>query len=301
MKEIIKRILPTPFKKVIYKFIHNYQRRIPVHIKDVFGFDIYQNSADGINYKKFSGKSFSDVQSTADGRIFYSMDRYITKDSVAIDVGANIGLMTLAMSTLVGSGGRVYSFEPGPVSYGLLRRNVNTNLLNGNVSIFDNALSDCEGSFNLFINLSGESDNQLHKDLDTYIFKDEESRPSYKVVTTTLDAFISENSIDYKDISYVKIDTEGNELDVLRGGKSLFTNASKIAVLVEFAPYLKAWENQSIDDFFNELVSFGFDIYDEANPEAGKVDLDYLKSNYGTKYVSKYTDLLLLKGQSVQL
>jgi FkbM family methyltransferase len=293
MKKIIKRFLPKAFKKAIYKLI----RRTPVHIKDVFGFDLYQIS-DGINYKKFCGKSFIDVQDTVDGRIFYTMNRYITKDSVAIDVGANIGLMTLAMSKLVGTGGRVYSFEPGPVSFGLLRRNVYSNLLNGNVSISDNALSDSEGSFNLFISGSGESDNQLHKDTDTYVFKDEESRPSFKVTTKTLDAFVSENCIDCNNISFVKVDTQGHDLAVLRGGRTLFTNASKIAVLAEFAPYLKAWENQTIDDFYHELVSYGFDIYDDSNLNAGKVDLDYLKSNFGQDLVGKYTDLLLLKGQS---
>ena len=173
MKQIIKSILPGPLKKLIYKFIKIKERRIPVHVKNVFGFDLYQNAEDIINYKKFSGKRFSDVSSTTDGRIFYTMERYIAKNSIAVDVGANIGLMTLAMTKLVGREGHVYSFEPGPVSFGLLRRNVYANLLNGNASIFDTALSDSAGDFNLFINLSGESDNQLHKDIDTYEFKDE--------------------------------------------------------------------------------------------------------------------------------
>ncbi len=296
VKMIIKRFFPEPFQKEIYKL---YKRNIPVHIKNVFGFDLYQNSSDIVNYRQFCGKNFTAIQDSTDGRIFYTMNRYIVKDSVVIDVGANIGLMTLAMSKIVGTGGRVYSFEPGPVSFGLLRRNIYSNLLNGNVSIFDNALSDSEGTFNLFINLSGESDNQLHKDTETYQFRDEERRPSFQVNTLTLDAFAEDNGIDCNDISFVKIDTQGHDLAVLRGGRALFTNASRIAVLVEFAPYLKAWENQTIDDFYQELVSYGFEIYDDANLNFGKIDLDYLKSNFGSDLVGKYTDLLLLKGQSI--
>ena len=298
MKKIIKRFLPKPLNKAIHKLTNIHGRNTPVHIKNVFGFDLYQNPSD-LDYSKFCGKGFTEVQDSADGRIFHTMNKYIVKDSAVIDVGANIGLMTLAMSRIVGAEGRVYSFEPGPESFGLLRRNVYSNLLNGNVCIFDNALSDSEGNFNLFINPTGESDNQLHKDTNTYVFKDEERRTSFEVSTVTLDAFLEDNGIDFKDISFVKIDTQGHDLAVMRGGRALFTNTSKIAVLIEFAPYLKAWESQTIDEFYHELVSYGFDIYDDTNLNFGKVDLDYLKSNYGRALVGKYTDLLLLKGQSI--
>ena len=43
----------------------------------------------------------------------------------------------------------------------------------------------------------------------------------------------------------------------------------------------------------------GFDVYDDSNLKIGKVDLSYLKSNYSMNKIGKYTDLLLLKGQSL--
>ena len=166
MKEVIKRFIPSALKQRIHRFLWAYVRKI--NLKNVLGFDIYHNSSDTIYYKKFAGKAISDVANSTDGRIFHTMDRFIRDGSVAIDVGASIGLMTLVMSKLVGNNGKVLSFEPGPVSYGLLRRNVFTNVLNGNVTISDNALSDSLGSFNLFLSPSGESDNQLHKDMAVY-------------------------------------------------------------------------------------------------------------------------------------
>jgi FkbM family methyltransferase len=299
MKSIVKKLLPRFLRNLVYKIIIHYEKNIPIHIRDVFGFDLYQNSYDIINYKKFCGKMMSEVYDSADGRVFYTMNKYIDRGSIAIDVGANIGLMTLTMGKLVGSTGKVYSFEPGPVSFGLLRRNVFTNALNGNIFIFDQALSDSEGHFNLFINLSGESDNQLHKNLDDYSFKNENSRPSIKVMTKTLDSIIQEQGINISEISFIKIDTQGHDLSVLRGGKHFFKSVKKVAVLVEFAPYLKAWENQSIDEFYIELVSSGFAIYDNFNLSQGAIGLDYLKSNFGHDFVGKYTDLLLLKGQEI--
>jgi len=42
-----------------------------------------------------------------------------------------------------------------------------------------------------------------------------------------------------------------------------------------------------------------FDVYDDSNLGLGIVKLDYLKSNYGMDKIGKYTDLFLLKGQSL--
>ena len=43
---------------------------------------------------------------------------------VAVDAGANIGCLTLAMAHSVGAGGRVHAFEPQPAAFELLRANL---------------------------------------------------------------------------------------------------------------------------------------------------------------------------------
>ena len=58
-------------------------------------------------------------------------------------------------------------------------------------------------------------------------------------------------------------------------------------------------EKQSVEEFYSELISMDFDVYDDSNLGLGIVKLDYLKSNYGMDKIGKYTDLLLLKGQSL--
>lgn len=299
MKKFIKKIFPSSFLDYFSKIRNHYTSKPDAHLKNVFGFDIYQNTNDILNYKKYIGMTINEKLNDVDGRIFLTMNKYVSSGSVAIDVGSNIGLMSLVMSNLVGKNGKVLSFEPGPVSYGLLRRNIYTNVFDGNVTISDIALSDSAGDFNLFINPNGESDNQLHKTVDTYQFRDEVERPKFIVKTQKLDDFLLNNMIPYEKVSFIKIDTQGHDLAVLRGARSLLMSARKIAVLIEFAPYLKAWENQSIDEFYADIISMGFDVYDDSNPKIGKVDLSYLHSNYGMHKIGKYTDLLLLKGQSV--
>ena len=295
----IKDLLPVSFKKHLKKYLKPFFPKIPVHLKNVLGFDIYQNTSDIINYKKFINKSIEDVNESLDGRVFTTMKKFVKEGSVAIDAGANIGLMSLILSKLVGNKGKVFSFEPGPVSFGLLRRNVYSNGIKSNIILSDNALSDSIGKFELFINPNAESDNQLHKDIDEYLFKNEPLREKFTVNTQTIDNFLEKNQIDFNQVSFVKIDTQGHDLSVLRGGIKLFTTTNKIAVLIEFAPYLKAWEKQTIDQFYSELLSYGFSIYDDSKIEYGQVDLEYLKTNYGKHRVGYYTDLLLLKGQDV--
>lgn len=226
------------------------------------------------------------------------ISNYVKDGSVAIDIGSNIGFMSLSMSKFVGDKGKVLAFEPGPVSNSLLRRNVYVNNASAKIVVVDAAVSDFNGSVSLFINPTGESDNQVHKDVEHYHFKDELFRPKISVVAVKLDSALDNLNIKYSDVSFVKIDTQGHDLSVLRGGRGLFSKSTQIAILCEFSPYLKAWENQTIDEFYDELISLGFDVYDYGNLKAGIVEVNYLKSQYGFDKPGKYTDLLLLKGLS---
>lgn len=295
MKNVLKRALPNWLYNAVKSIFIRFEKKPIVRLDNVFGFDIYQNVNDIIDYRRFQNVKLASLPNTVDSRVFETMKKYIPPGSIAIDVGANIGLMSLAMYSLVGNSGRVYSFEPGPVSFGLLRRNIFTNCFYGSISIYDCALSDSIGEFNLFINPNGESDNQLHKSETNYVFRGESARPKFSVHTTTLDKFIADNNIASDLISFIKIDTQGHDLSVILGGWNFFKNAEKVVVLVEFAPYLKAWESQSIEYFYKTVVELGFEIFDESNLNLGPVDLDYLSRNYGFHNEGVYTDLLLLK------
>ncbi|MDA7455165.1 FkbM family methyltransferase [Planktomarina temperata] len=263
----------------------------------VFGLNLYQNVRDVLSYDKFSGKSIYFAQEEADGRIFKLIRLYVRKDSVAIDVGANIGLMTLIMAKYIGRNGRILSLEPGPVSFGLLRANVFTNGFE-NVRIIDKAASDRIGTTNLFINRNGESDNQVHHNIAQYTFKNEPSRLKIEIETTTLDSLIEFYDILPSRISFIKIDTQGHELSVLMGSSNLIRNSQQIAIVCEFAPYLKSWENFTIQEFHTFVVGLGLIVYDQSNLEFGIVDVAYLEENYGFDKPGRYTDLLLLKGHS---
>ena len=72
-----------------------------------------------------------------------------------------------------------------------------------------------------------------------------------EIETITLDNFISKNSID--NLDFIKIDTQGSELDIFNGGKNSLKNVVKIICEVEFVPI---YEDQplfgDVNKFLNE-------------------------------------------------
>jgi len=132
----------------------------------------------------------------------------IKKDSNVIDVGAHIGYYTLLLSKLVGEKGRVFSFEPSSNNFSYLEKNIKLNNCK-NVKAFHSAISD----------IIGEGDLQLHikNSGDHRIYYTGEKRETEKVPITILDSIIDKNI----KISFIKIDTQGTELSVLKGAENL--------------------------------------------------------------------------------
>ena len=67
--------------------------------------------------------------------------KYVHEGDVVIDVGAHVGYYTLLMAQLVGKNGKVYSFEPDPVNFELLKKSVEINGFE-NVILIQKAVSD---------------------------------------------------------------------------------------------------------------------------------------------------------------
>ena len=184
-----------------------------------------------------------------------------------------------------------------PLSFAILSRNVysNTEMLSDNVILNKMAVSDRVGLSNLFINTQGESDNQLHHDIDSYEFKsapEEKARP--KIVTEVISLDVYFQKLEKDKISFIKIDTQGHEYYVLKGAKDILSSSRNIVLLIEYAPYLKAWKNFTQDEFYCLVKEMGFNIYDIVNKD-NEVDNNYLKKNYSPKLFGKWTSLILRK------
>lgn len=140
-----------------------------------------------------------------------------------VDVGANIGLMTLAGATAVGPAGRVYAFEPLPSMHQMLMRNIE---LNGaaNVRAFAVALGETTEDRTIYENT--DVNRASASLIDTG-----RSRAAAVVRVEVLDRFLRELGVGA--IRALKIDAEGWDLHVLRGAKDLLSSDAAPVVIVE--------------------------------------------------------------------
>jgi FkbM family methyltransferase len=299
MKLLLIKLLKLLLPKNKYMGLRAYfKKKTPVHILNVYGFDLYQNNND-LDYSLYIGCRLEMIERSADSDVLMVAGYFLSKGDVAIDIGANIGLMSLGMSKFVGTDGSVVSIEPGPISFALLRRNKFANYSTAkNIVLVDAACTDEDGDVPLFINSGGESDNQIHKTLESYEFRNEQPREMHVVKGISLDSKLADYCNPDK-VTFVKIDTQGHEWYVLNGAKKLFGAKKSLAILCEFAPYLKAWEKVSVKDFYSLIESLGFSVYDVKDLTYGKIDYSYLQNNYGFDRIGKYIDLLLLKGDAL--
>lgn len=132
----------------------------------------------------------------------------VSSGSVALDIGAHIGFYTLLLSKLVGSEGRVYSFEPLPENHRLLRENVELNHCQ-NVTLVQKAILSQSGVIRVTVpgNEPVPGSVSLTTDYGT---------PPIQVEGVTLDEFGEQIG---GAIHLVKMDVEGAEHDVLLGGR----------------------------------------------------------------------------------
>lgn len=145
-----------------------------------------------------------------------SLARLLPGGGLFVDVGANVGYMSLLGGLVVGKSGRMLSFEPNPALRDILKENLRQLDRNRNVAVevFDSALGEKRGRAELIVpgDYSGN-------DGVAFIGKGlwaENGDQVYEVGIERLDDIIPETSVDV-----MKVDVEGHELSVLKGASSL--------------------------------------------------------------------------------
>ncbi|MCW8806397.1 MAG: FkbM family methyltransferase [Ignavibacteriaceae bacterium] len=153
-------------------------------------------------YHAFWDKLFSDELS--------KIRDSVKMGDIVIDVGGNLGFFVLILNELVGSSGKIYSFEPSNQLNQKLASTIKINNLK-NVSIVNLALGDTEESTTLHYNPQQSGLSSIVGDFENNSLLEE-------IKITTLDKFSQNIS---GRVSFIKIDTEGFEPKVLKGAKQL--------------------------------------------------------------------------------
>jgi FkbM family methyltransferase len=155
--------------------------------------------------------------------------RVLRAGDIAIDVGANAGYFSILAATLVGPEGFVLGVEANPESAALIARNSDLNGLH-NVRIENIAISDYAGEIVFGNNRLTDSNggvNATKKPGDELAVS--EYSWEYLAKVDTLSAVVQKHGL--STVRLLKIDTEGHELNVLRGATSLLAE-NKIDFIV---------------------------------------------------------------------
>lgn len=178
-----------------------------------------------------------------------------------IDVGANIGTISICMSQAVGPAGSVMAFEPDPITYKAMVENISLNKLENIVPI--NAAVGKASGLRDFCRLKKSSDmNHFLGDENGYMSR---SEVIIKVKCETIDDLFEKRKL--KRVALLKIDVEGAELEVLRGGTQVLANGLVDSLVVEMFDNNCAnfgYRAKNIVDFLSE---YGYKPFEIVNGE----------------------------------
>jgi len=165
---------------------------------------------------------------------------FLSSESVVIDAGANVGNHSLFYSTLVKE---VFAFEPNPHTFDLLRGHAKENSIKNLVCI-NSALVATNGSYSYF----RPTGDNLGVGSLLPNFSPSNSDLPIEISHIVGDQFVDEN---LTDLSFIKVDTEGFDSNVLAGlGNSI----------LKFKPIIQLEYSR---DFFSDWDLFRSDYLTE--------------------------------------
>lgn len=193
------------------------------------------------------------------------IQKFLRPGDVFVDVGANIGMHTLAAAKALHGQGQIIAFEPFEPTRKLLERSAWLNGYANLVKVHHAAVSRASGKMNLYLGATSGHHSLFH--LDSVSGSQMSGPVQVEVPVVRLDEVIPAS----QRVDLLKIDVEGAELDVIEGGLELLATNKNIGLIVEFGPSHLRRTNHSTADWFNMFARLGF-RYGVINPNSGALE-----------------------------
>ena len=170
------------------------------------------------------------------------------KELIIFDAGANIGEFSLLVADLCETYKktcRIFAFEPMIENIKQLRHNTSKVR---NISIIEKALGEISGHIDMYTTKEIDSQASIYASKKNSLAKTQ-------VQVTTLDEFCLMHKIDI--IHYLKIDTEGHELPVLKGARALLNQSKIRCIQFEFGGTMVN-SRVYVRDFYQFLSKYNY-------------------------------------------
>ena len=189
-----------------------------------FNFNVNQFVTNNFKFKLHARFAFSNFKDWGNKHNnFFPIYLRLSKESQCFfDVGAHIGIVTLAVSKNIKKNGTVFAFEPSKVNLKFLRYHISCNKLK-NIRVVDKLVSSSEDTKSIFF------ESKEASGMNSVISLNNKDINQKKFIrSTTLDVFCKSNNI-YPDI--IKVDIEGSEIEMLIGAKKILKKHKPINFL----------------------------------------------------------------------
>lgn len=174
--------------------------------------------------------------------------RLVQAGDIVVDLGAHVGACTKFLSDLVGETGTVYSVEPFPLNFEILRLNVRKLGLS-NVRLINCAVSQESGKFIMEVPEFAEFGESFY-DARLIPAGATSSLRQAVVDVETVDALLEHRP---RAISFIKCDVEGQELPTLRGARNVIATDLPMLMLE-----VSLMSKDTHDDVCKLLGSYGY-------------------------------------------
>jgi len=207
------------------------------------------------------------------------------KKNIFFDIGAYIGIITLAFDKFSNEDSEIHSFEPFKKNFLRLKENINLNKVQ-NIYLNNNALGDQKEQVILEDPKDPGMTKIIKKNnniLDRNLYHD--------INSDTLESYVEKNNI--LNINFIKIDTEGYDYKVLLGSKNLLKNNKIDYLIVEYMH-----SSDDSNDVLRILKTNGYKIFYLLRNE-GKLTDDLSKINPGKSNILNILAISPIKDQTI--
>lgn len=208
---------------------------------------IHEATLRGMNYGNWDCKVNGEFDVIKQIAASYSHE---SSETILFDIGGNIGDYAIELSKAFGDNSKIYSFEPVSKTYTELVSNVKSI---PNITPINIGFSDKEGELEIFKYSSDSGLSSVFKrDLSEIGAQLDEIE---KIQLTTIDQFCKQNNI--KEIYHLKIDVEGNEMNVLKGASNMINSGNIKSIQFEYG---EAWIDARtyLKDAYELLQDYSF-------------------------------------------
>ena len=170
----------------------------------------------------------------------------IAPDSTIIDVGANIGFLSIKFSKWISKKGLVIAIEPEPLNVQILKQTLGEKKIS-NVEVINGAAAEKEGTLFLKLNPLNPADHRL-------------SDQGIPIKAFTIDSLLDGKGC--LPVSLIKIDVQGAEPRVLQGAKNTISQYKPI-IFIEIDDESLNAAGFTSNGLIDLLRSYGYGLWDE--------------------------------------